>query len=172
MTITVRGKAPAPASTQWDQQTLRLDEDVAWTDLTAALNDLWCDGPRLLQMQRELARLDRNCVSRSAKLDDPRLREHPGFWQARDEFLTWSAAAINRNVEITCLTKELQRQARRADEVWAVLRPELQDAVAQSQRWIGQELLTVIPALGDVQALPAWRFLLTRWRELFAVVPF
>ena len=172
MAITVRGTAPKPPVTTWDHQTLHLDENTAWTDLTAAMNLLYYDGERLLAMRQALQRLDRICASRSAKLDIPVLRDHPGYDSARDELIRWRGQAINLNAEITGLTIDLRKQARRVDESWRVLRPEIRDAIAESQRWIGQVSLAVIPALGDVKELAAWAFLLTRWRELFAEVPF
>lgn len=142
------------------------------TPMLESFNRLFYDGGRLLTMRNELAQLDRKCASRLTKLDDPALRDHPGYEQAFDEWCQWSADAVYLNADVKVLTAELQQESVTIDALFQAMSATEQSGVLDLvSLWFSQttELVKLWP---EIRALKGWKTLLRAWGSRYEVVPF
>lgn len=161
-TLLIGGKQPEFPSPKVDRLTPMLE----------SFNRLSYDGNHLLAMRNELAMIDRRCASRLKKLDDPALRDHLGFEEAREEWLAWNAEAVQLNAEVRVLTADLQQEAITVDELFQAMPVTEQQGVLEMVSWWFPQMAEFVKGWLDIRSMKGWKQLLRSWGFRYEAVPF
>jgi hypothetical protein len=168
MSITVRGKAPAPPR----QTVITIDEHQVWDRLHQHLAELFYGAGTLKQQRERLAAIDRRCASRLIKIDDPTLRAHHGYENARGEWFTWNSEALALAIEIKSLTADLQHVAQQIHNDFMLLSPRVQAAEIECCRYAFPDALAIVHGWPEIANLEGWRRMLAVWGSNYKAVPF